>query len=94
MKPRIRWHRTLETWLCHDKEPSDPISGKINTGTGLSPEQAYQDFARRAELRSGFLRLTPEKREFYESVYRGCLSPWQRLARFFTHTSNGSRRFP
>lgn len=33
-------------------------------------------------------------RSFYESVYRGCLSPWGRLKRVFTHKSNGSRRFP
>lgn len=93
MKPRIRWHRRLGTWLCHDKAPSDPISGKINIGTGASPEQAYRDFARRAELRVGYLSLTPEKREFYESVYRGCLSPLGRLKRVFTHKPNGSRRF-
>ena len=33
-------------------------------------------------------------KRFYESVYRGCLSPWRRLKRFLTHKPNGVRRFP
>jgi hypothetical protein len=32
-------------------------------------------------------------KRFYESVYRGCLNPLDRLKRAFTHKCNGARRF-
>ena len=30
--------------------------------------------------------------EFYESVYRNCLNPFERFARWITHNKNGSKR--
>lgn len=33
-----------------------------------------------------------EAKCFYESVYRGCLNPFQRIKRFVTHKKDGTKR--
>lgn len=56
----------------------DPCSISV-TGNHVTAERALDP------------RLDHSK-EFYESVYRGCLNRFERFARWITHNKNGSKR--
>lgn len=94
-KPRLRWNTLFKEYMCHDRQPGEPISGRIVLGTGPTPESAYDKFVERLCMRRRApSRNAPSESDLcdLESKRRQSLNVFKRIQRAFSHRANGIPR--